>query len=52
MVGWIKPGETLAPFLEVEQALQLGVFTFLSAILGCLYPAFKHAFRFKTEEAL
>jgi ABC-type lipoprotein release transport system permease subunit len=52
MAGWIKPGETLAPFLEVEQALQLVAFTFLSAILGCLYPAFKHAFRFKTEEAL
>lgn len=52
MAGWIKPGVTLAPFLEIEQALQLIAFTFLSAILGCLCPAFRHAFRFKTEEAL
>jgi ABC-type lipoprotein release transport system permease subunit len=52
MASWIKPGVTLAPFLEIEQALQLVAFTFLSAILGCLYPAFRHAFRFKMEEAL
>ena len=52
MASWIEPGATLAPFLEIEQALQLITFTFLSAILGCSYPAFKHAFRFKMEEAL
>jgi ABC-type lipoprotein release transport system permease subunit len=52
IASWIKPGVTLAPFLEIEQALQLIAFTVLSAILGCLYPAFRHAFRFKTEEAL
>jgi len=52
MASWIKPGVTLAPFLEIEQALQLIAFTILSAILGCLYPAFRHAFRLKMEEAL
>ena len=52
MANWIKPGVTLAPFLEVGQAVQLAAFTFMSAILGCLYPALKSVFRFKTEEAL
>lgn len=52
LISWIKPGVTLAPFLEIGQALQLIAFTLLSAILGCLYPAFKQAFRFKMEKAL
>ena len=52
MANWIQPGVTLAPFLEIGQAAQLAAFTFLSAILGCLFPAFKSAFWFKTEEAL
>jgi len=52
MANWIQPGVTLAPFLEIGQAAQLAAFTFLSAIMGCLFPAFKSAFWFKTEEAL
>lgn len=52
VASWIRPGITLTPFIEIEQALQILAFTFISATLGCLYPAFKHAFKFKMEETL
>jgi ABC-type lipoprotein release transport system permease subunit len=41
MLRWIHPSIEVAPFLKVDQALQILLLALVSSILGCAFPALK-----------
>jgi len=41
MLRWIHPSIEVAPFLKVDQALQILLLALASSILGCAFPALK-----------
>jgi ABC-type lipoprotein release transport system permease subunit len=43
MLRWTLQNVDITPFLEVEQAIQTLLLTFISSIIGCIYPITKSA---------
>jgi ABC-type lipoprotein release transport system permease subunit len=43
MLRWMLQNIDITPFLEVEQAIQTLLLTFISSIIGCIYPVIKSA---------
>jgi ABC-type lipoprotein release transport system permease subunit len=41
MLRWILQNVNITPFLEVEQVIQTLLLTFISSIIGCIYPITK-----------
>jgi ABC-type lipoprotein release transport system permease subunit len=43
MFRWMLQNVDITPFLEAEQATQIFLLTFISSIIGCIYPVIKSA---------
>jgi ABC-type lipoprotein release transport system permease subunit len=52
MLRWMLQNVDITPFLEVEQAIQTLLLTFISSIIGCIYPVTKSARTRYVEQTL
>jgi ABC-type lipoprotein release transport system permease subunit len=52
MLRWMLQNVDITPFLEVEQAIQTLLLTFISSIIGCIYPIIKSARTSYVEQTL
>jgi ABC-type lipoprotein release transport system permease subunit len=52
MLRWMLQNVDITPFLEMEQAIQTLLLTFISSIIGCIYPITKSARTRYVEQTL